>query len=167
MDEYEKFAILISILSIAIATLALGWNIYRDVILKPKLKVRFRISRIIHGEYKSPSKLSISATNFGPGKIKCNGIDMKYTPIWMKILRKGKYATIIHDYNDPYSTKLPCELDVGDTCRLFLPFDKDCFLAEPCTHIGVCDTFDRIHWAPKKDLKKAKKEYYEKFRKNK
>ena len=167
MNEYEKFAVLVSILSIVIATFALGWNIYRDIVLKPRLKVRFSISFILHGSYESPNKLSISATNFGPGKVKCIGIRMKVAPLWRKILRKCKYAIISPDYNDPYSTKLPCELDVGDTCDLFLPFDKNCLLAEPCTHIGINDTFGRIHWAPKKDILNAREKYKKEFGKNK
>ena len=69
----------------------------------------------------------------------------------------------MYDYTNPYSSKLPCELDVGEKRVWPLPFDKDCLLSEAFTHIGICDTFGRIHWAPKKDVAKARKEYREKY----
>jgi len=163
MSDYEKLAILISIFAIATSFLALGWNIYRDVILKPRLKVRLQISFIMHGEYESPTKISIDATNFGPNKIICSSIHAKNAPLWRRVSRKVEYAIIIHDYTDPYSSKLPCELDVGGKCNLFLSFDKDCFLSKPFTHVGIIDTFGRTHWAPKKDVAKLRKEYKERF----
>lgn len=163
MSDYEILTITISIFAIATSFLALGWNIYRDVILKSRLKVRLQISFIMHGEYKSESKISIRATNFGPKKIRCTGINANTSTLLRRILRKVKYAQIIEDYTDPYSTKLPCELDVGHTCQLFLSFNKDCLLGEPFTHVGIMDSFGRTHWAPKKEVAKARKTYKERF----
>ena len=163
MTDYEKFAILISIFAIVVSFLALGWNIYRDIIMKPRLKVRLKISFVKHGEYESESKISIDATNFGPNKIICESIHAKNAPLFKWILRKVEYAYIVHDYNFQYSSKLPCDLDVGRTCNLFLSFDKDCLFAKPFTHIGISDSFGRTHWAPKKDFARAQKKYKEKF----
>jgi len=42
-----EIALLISGFSAGIALLALGWNIYRDIILRPKVKVRLQISEIL------------------------------------------------------------------------------------------------------------------------
>lgn len=166
MSDYEKLAILLSIFAIATSFLALGWNIYRDIILKPRLKVRLKISFIMHGEYESPSKISIDATNFGPNKIICSSIHAKNAPLRRRVSRKVEYAFIIQDYTDPYCSKLPRELDVGETCNLFLSFDKDCFFSKPFTHVGITDSFGRTHWAPKKDIAKAKKMYKERFAQN-
>lgn len=166
MSDYEKIAILLSTFSISISFLVLGWNIYRDVILKPRLKVRLQLSFIKHGEYQSPTRIAITATNFGPNKVISTGIGAKIAPLWKRVLRKVKYVVIIEDYNDPYSSKLPCELDVGRECKLFLSFDKDCFLSEPFTHVYIFDTFGRIHYAPKKDVAKARKEYKRRFSEN-
>lgn len=163
MSAYEKLAILISVFSVFLASLALGWNVYRDVILKPRLKVRMKICFILHGDYESPSKINIDATNFGPRKIKCTSIYAKNSTLLRRIFRRVQYAFIVHDYTDVYSTKLPCELEVGDTCNLFLDFNKGCFLSEPFTHIGISDSFGRTHWAPKKDVRKARREYEERF----
>lgn len=166
MSDYEKIAILLSTFSISISFLVLGWNIYRDVILKPRLKVRLQLSFIKHGEYESPTKIAITATNFGPSKVICTGIGAKIAPLWRRLLRKVKYAQIIYDYTDQYSSKMPCELDVGQECKLFLPFDKDCFLSKPFTHVCIFDTFGRKHHAPKKDVSGVRKEYKRRFSEN-
>lgn len=163
MSDYEKIAIILSIFSISISFLVLGWNIYRDIILKPRLKVRLELSFIKHGDYESPTKISITATNFGPNKIICTGIGAKIAPLWRRFFRKVKYAFIMYDYTDKYSSKIPCELDVGHDCKLFLSFDKNCFLKDPFTHICIFDTFGRKHYAPKRDVYKARKEYINRF----
>jgi len=76
----------ISIGAICIAFLALGWNIYRDVILMPRLIVKFDFRGINH-TIENPSKFFfvnpnemphlpgnylfvLDVTNKGPGKIK-------------------------------------------------------------------------------------------------
>jgi hypothetical protein len=166
MSDYEKLAIIFSSISISISFLVLGWNIYRDVILKPRLKVSLQLSFIMHDDYESPTKISITATNFGPNKIICAGIVAKIAPFWRRLFRKVKYAIIMHDYTDSYSSKLPRELDVGQECQLFLSFNKECFLSDPFTHVGIRDTFGRVHYAPKKDVAKARKEYLGQFAQN-
>ena len=162
--KIEIIAILISCASILIASLSLGWNIYRDIMLKAKLKVKFGVALITHPTYNEPlERLIISATNFGPGKITCTMIFIKSFSLWKKITKKTELALLIHDYTDPLSENLPCELDIGDGKNFMLKFDKDCFLSESCTHIGIQDSFGRIHWAPRKHVKEAQKSYLEKF----
>ena len=91
----ESIAILISIASILVASLSLGWNVYRDVILKAKLRVRFMVGLITHPTFNKPlERLIISATNFGPGKIRCTMIFIKNFSLWKKITRKTKLAVL-------------------------------------------------------------------------
>ena len=162
----DTIAIFIISVSILVASLSLGWNIYRDIILKAKLKVRFMVGLITHPNLKKPlDRLIISATNFGPGKIKCSMIFIKNSSIWKKIFHKTKIAVLIHDYTDPLSANFPCELDIGDCGSFFLKNNEDCFLLEDWTHIGISDSFGRIHWAPKKNIKEAKKAYKKKLEK--
>ncbi len=163
--KIETIAILISCASILIASLSLGWNVYRDIVLKAKLKVRFMIGLITHPTFNEPlERLIISATNFGPGKIKCAMLFIKSSSLWKKITKKTKLAVLIHDYTDPLSGNFPCELDIGDGRDFLLKFDKDCFLSKDWTHIGIKDSFSRIHWAPRKHVKEAQKSYLEKFK---
>lgn len=156
----EIIAIIISCFSITIAALSLGWNIYRDVILKPKLKVSFRIGNIIfEGQKESIEKIMISVTNFGPGAIICSMIYWKNTDIFKQLMHSSTQGVIIHDYENPMSGKLPCKLDVGEKSDYLFPIDKECLLEKGITHIGMMDSFGRIHWAPKKHVKEAMNTY--------
>ena len=68
-------AIIISIFSVLVAAVSLGWNIYRDVILKPKVVVTFAIKNIVgEGRAPSPDYVGISAVNHGPGPVIINTI---------------------------------------------------------------------------------------------
>ena len=163
MDK-ELFAVIISVASIVLASLSLGWNIYRDIVLKAKLKVRFMVGSVTTTVSQKPLlRLIISATNFGPGKIRCTMLFLKNSSLLKKLARKTKYAALIHDYTDQMSGNLPCELEIGEGRDFLLKFEKDCFLSESWTHIGIKDSFGRIHWASKRNVKAARKLYKEQF----
>jgi hypothetical protein len=101
MSPYEKLALILSSSSLGVSVFVLGWNVYRDVVLKARVRVRLQLSFIAHGSYESPTKISIVATNLGPGKIICSGIHAQVAPVWRRLLRKIKYAYIMWDYTDP------------------------------------------------------------------
>lgn len=153
--------LIISIISVAIALFALGWNVYRDVILKPRLKVKFSVGVIVHPiQGASPEKLDVTATNFGPGKISLRGLRLKNK----KFLRTAKYAFLMHAYTDQFSAQFPCDLDVGDMKTFLLHFSERCFLKDPYTHIGIIDSFGRIQWTSRKQFRKVKKTYDMRFK---
>jgi len=160
-----EIAIYISFTALLVSAFALGWNIYRDVILKPRLKVHIQISNIHHGGKMHGPYIAISATNFGPGSIVCNSINIAKKSIvrFLRIRRKNKYAFVVSPYDNPYSTKIPQKIEVGEVIQLFLPMEEGALLSVNPTHVGVVDSFGRAHWASRKSLKKAKKEYYETF----
>jgi hypothetical protein len=54
-------------------------------------------------------------------------------------------------------------LSVGDRLSLYLPHDAKSFLGTDSTHIGVDDSFGRVHFAPRKDLREGKRAYAEAF----
>ncbi len=61
-------AIIVSVISTGIALFSLGWNIYRDIVLKPRLKITFGVRELVTpGSNEKPEFVYISATNFGPG----------------------------------------------------------------------------------------------------
>lgn len=162
--EKGNLSFIISTFSLFVAALALGWNIYRDVILKARIKVDIGVNVLISpGIEGKPKYIVLTITNFGPGDINLSMIQMKYAPLWRRILRKAKYAIIIHDYTNPLSAKLPIKLSAGDRIDLLLPHNGKSFLGEPCTHIGISDYFGRIHWASRKRLAEAKKAFKKDF----
>ena len=155
-------ALVISLFSILIAALSLGWNIYRDIVLKAKVRVRFMLGSITNPALKKPlDRLILSATNFGPGKIRLTGILLKESSFLKRPTNKWKYAILIHDYTAPLSGQLPCDLEVGDGRDFLFKIKTDCFLAHKWTHIGIRDSFGRVHWAPKKHVTEAREAFTE------
>ena len=162
--ENNIIALTLSIISLFIASLSLGWNIYRDIVLKPRVKISFGVKILVHPSIPGrPKYLDITATNFGPRDVNLSMIQMKYSGFWLWLFKKSQYAVIIHDYKNPMSAQLPNNVKVGNKICLLLPYNKDCFLSNPCTHIGISDYYGRIHWAPKKHLKEAKEQYKKDF----
>ena len=157
----EQLAIIISLFSIVLAALSLGWNIYRDIILKPRVKVAVAapITLVQEGNPHSPKYLSIRATNFGPGVTTLSMVYMKKSSWWKRIFKKEDIAVVIHDYNNPLSGQLPHKLEAGEQLCLLFQYDKDCFLREGGSHIGIMDYYSKVHWAPCNEVAKANEQW--------
>lgn len=159
-----EIAIIVSIISAAIAGLSLGWNIYRDVVLKAKIKIDFGVRVIIqHGNPSKPEFVNITATNHGPGLVNLSMVQMKNSSWWRWLFRKEKYAEVIHDYKNPLSGQLPCNLGVGEKLDLLFHYNADCMLKNGWSHIGLSDSFGRIHWAKSKQVKEATRQWKKDF----
>lgn len=124
-----ELAIIISILSAVIASLSLGWNIYRDVVLKAKIIIGLSVSTIVQrGNPKRLEYVIIKATNHGPGSVNLSMVQMMDSSWWKWLLRKKKYASVIHDYTNPLSGQLPHKLEVGEKIDILFPYNADCML---------------------------------------
>ena len=156
----EYYAIIISTISILLAAFSLGWNVYRDLLLKSRLRVSFLFVDIVGGGLpNSIPKISISALNLGPSPIKLDMIHCQTSSLFRRLFRKVKHGIILNPDTD-MSSPLPCKLEVGETATFF--FDNDApFMKDDFTHIGVRDSFGRIHWAPKKYMRLARKQIKE------
>ncbi len=160
----EEVALFVSFFSLTVSALSLGWNIYRDAVQKPRLKLSFGVGTIHHSSLDKPlRKIMLSAVNCGPRPVHCNKIHAANSSWWRRILRKTKHEFIMADYTEPLSGKLPCKLEVGERLHLLLPYTKECMLEEDFTHVGLIDSFGRFHCAPRKDLNEAKKVYRRDF----
>jgi len=142
---------------------ALGWNVYRDVILKPRVKVSVAKATLIMPHGPNTDHLTIKAVNHGPGQVRLNTIRFKRLSLFGRLLKRSQYGVIVHDYENPLSGTLPKMLEVGDTLSFFFPWDRDSFLSSKPTHLGLDDTFGRFHWASKRELKTAYKEWKKAF----
>ncbi len=162
-----ELAILISLFSVLIASISLGWNVYRDVILKPKVVVTVGIKKFI-GELVDSSLpfIGVTATNHGPGSVTLNALELRETLLWKRITKTHKCAVLIHDYKNPYSAKMPKKLEVGDSLSLFVDYNSECFLKESFTQIGINDSFGRTNWASKKSLKEVRGRWLAEFVEN-
>lgn len=161
----------ISITSLCLAIFALGWNFYRDVLLKPRVKGSIQISHIFHGEGKLGPFLSICFVNHGPGQVVLESIYIAQKSM-LRFLgptlsgffkKQTKWAHVMHDYINPYSGKLPHKLEVGEKIDLFFTSEKEAFLSIDPTHVGIRDSFGRYHCVNKKQLNLTKKEFFQDF----
>jgi hypothetical protein len=155
-------ALLVSIISAFISLGVLAWNIYRDVILKPEVKVALQVSVVVE-EGDDPEdrerKVNFIATNYGPGPVTLEGIKSKTR----RFLRKTKWAFLLHDYHDPLSNSFPCKLNVGDKAMFMIPFREGIFLKGYFKKIGIWDSFGRTHWVSKRDIETARETYNNEF----
>jgi hypothetical protein len=157
-------AIVISAISLVVSLTTLGWNIYKEFCLKPRLKVGVAVV-IIGGEAVPggrQSKIVFMAVNHGPGEITITGVTLDPT-------RKEKRSDditsylLVHENNSPFGTPLPATLKVGGEARIIIPYDKDSFLSRRFRRVGLRDSFKRDHWAPAKQLRRAEEEYKKDF----
>jgi hypothetical protein len=159
-------SVAISLLAVVIAGLALGWNIYRDVVLRARVQVSFGVARVVQAGRPlsaSPQFIKISATNHGPGPVKIEMIAGRYAPLWRRLFRRTHYFVIISDFTNPMNKPLPHRLDIGERLDLFLPHDHQSILGTNATDIGVNDSFGRSHFAKRADLRQARRQYAKDF----
>ncbi|MGH9932598.1 MAG: hypothetical protein ACREA9_25625 [Pyrinomonadaceae bacterium] len=164
MKNETIVALAASCLSLVIAAISLGWNIFRDIVLKGRLKVYFGPRVLItHGSDHRPEYLFLSATNHGPGSLKLQSVVLLQTSWWRHLFRRKKHAFLVHDFTNPLSGKLPTKLEVGESIDLLFPYDKDAFLSGDWTRVGITDSFGRTHWATDASVNDACKRWREKF----
>lgn len=163
--DTAQWALLISLTSAAIAGCSLGWNIYRDIVLKPRLRVTVSVISVVTESGMAPDQnIMIKATNFGPGKIKLQSIRMRHSWWSRTVLRRRTHAFVIHDYKNPMSAKLPVSLDVGEEANYIFPFSAKCnFLGNEFTQIGLQDSFGRSHWAASGEVADARARWAKAF----
>ncbi|MFC1335392.1 MAG: hypothetical protein G8D89_02085 [gamma proteobacterium symbiont of Clathrolucina costata] len=148
----SEIAIFVSGISVVIAFFSLLWNVYRDVLLKPKLKVTFGIYHIFEPDIlqdEMPQEMIIEGTNHGPGAMIVTIIHGKRFSFWNYMWNQEKNYFIHQDHCNPNSDILPKKLEVGDRVRLHLPYNKECFLGGDITHIGLTNTLGKTYWAKK------------------
>jgi len=156
----DTLTIVFSVISLAFSVFALGWNFYRDVILKPRLQVLIGVQAIVGQHGVEGTFITLSAVNFGPGVIHLNGIYLKESSVWKRLRRKVKHG-FIRDMvrENPSVWTLPCKLEVADKATFLLRLELSRFLTEAWNYVGLGDTFGRVHWASKCSLAHARKEY--------
>jgi hypothetical protein len=150
-------AVVLSFFALLVSVFSLGWNVYRDVILKARLRVHLGITIPIHPNGKTGEQfLSLSIVNFGPAPVTCEMPIARTKPFFRRLMSETKVATLIHDYTNPMCAKPPFKLGVGEQAQVTFPIHARCFLDEELFRVGIRDSFGRIHWAPKKDVYRAR-----------
>ena len=156
-------ALVLSIVSLVIALVALFWNIYRDLLLRPRSRVTCHISIVDTRSVNLGTFINITLTNLGPGELVLDSIVVKTGGIRERMRNEPRYAVIINDYDNPMNPAMPTTVAVHRRVTQFLPFEQDCFVAQPVKRIGFIDTLNRYHWARHSDVEEVKREYVKEF----
>src|SRR5271166_1163801 len=158
--HHENLTIGLSVFAVGVSLFSLGWNVYRDIILKPRFRVRLRIaeypSDISHQGPPEPwwvgnlngawvPYLELSVVNLGPGLV----------VVGAAVIKVGGLVERVPAEN------LGTRLEKGERVVIMLPNAKECVLDKKPRRIGIRDTFARVRWAPRKDLDQVQREYGE------
>lgn len=160
----ETLPIIISIVSLSVAMLTLGWTIYRDAIQRPKFRTSIGINTIYQaGHDPDGPHIMVEALNLGPLPNRIMSVHA-WKSWWQRKIDPKNSATFIYpDYHHWATTPAATRLEVGDEGRFVFPYDKDCFLKEDFARVGVSDGYGRIHWAPRAQLRRAREQYRKRF----
>ncbi len=168
LDDLLKIApIVISILAFLVSGISLGWNIYRDVILKPRLKIIISNTLAIVGHQSAGNYLAITVANSGPGAIKIKKFTVKIRGKVFSQIPKNTF--LMTDPSNPHSAQLPTVIQVGTDATFYLPWnEKALFSDDPkVVNVGAVDVYDRIHWADGSSFLKTEKIWHKEFGKPK
>ena len=157
-------ALILSSLSIGIALTSLFWNIYKELLLRPRSFVVCGVSNIYHGGKTLGPFIDLRLTNRGPGKLVITNIVFFEGGFFRKLVGLQKMATINYDYENPYNSKLPEEVEQYHSYVQYLNYEKDCFLEQKVTRFGFIDPMNRYHWAKRRYLRKLRCRFEKDFR---
>jgi hypothetical protein len=157
----DQLTLLISLFAVGLSATSLGWNIYRDIILKPRVKVRMSVRGLFAPglpRQEPLMKILVTAVNFGPSDVFCQSVLAKNASPFRRLTRRVENWFIIQE-----SPQLPQKISVGQQIDILIPYERHGPLAKSLTHFGVADSYGRIHWAGRRDLQSALKQYRKDF----
>lgn len=157
-----KFSDFISILALIISGISIFWNIYRDLILKGKIKTRVQVSSLIQVGQPIGTFIDVTGVNYGPGSITCESVFIKNS-LWRRWIKGEKKYGYLFPPTNPFTNKLPKKLEVGEKVTMLFPHEANAFLAQKPTRVGFKDSFGRLHWATRKNINQAIKSYFRDF----
>ena len=112
------FAEILSVISVSLACIAIGWNIYRDVVLKARVRVKFGKVHVGPFEGEFVEKLAVGAVNLGPGKVCLQTIELNSLGPVARFRKNAERAILMSDIPQPYSDTLPKWLEPGEGARI-------------------------------------------------
>src|SRR5260221_6404738 len=143
--HHENLTITISTLALALSFVSLGWKIYRDIILKARLRVRFGVSQRImpDGTVTAPF-LQLAVVNLGLGDTRVVAARVRTRPFFLGWFRKESLSTAIDNFNDPFCAKLPATMAVGEKCTSPDKTDTEIWLTNAVCYRSECCTAFKV-----------------------
>jgi hypothetical protein len=161
-------SLVVSMLSFVVSAFAVGWNVYRDAIRKPRLAVSLSAgwSKDHSGEHpKIVHLLALSVVNRGPGKVKCEYVVFRTRPAWQALFGRRTWAAVPNDPDAYFDGLERLESLIEEADGFKCTFEYDGILDElphpdwGGIQIGVRDSYGQFHWAPKRDLREVQKRW--------
>ncbi|MCE8508583.1 hypothetical protein KBY28_08995 [Ruegeria pomeroyi] len=180
------YALIISLCSLFLALASFIWNIWSKFIFpKPRIRVRVEVvhcdlaSSIIVTEsapgtfpgdwqahHLSYPSIQISATNFGPGKVRLQAAIAAKS---RRFASTAETEGMLNPYNDypndlesagPFSGGLPRDLEVGEVFSAYFPIAEHWFTEEKLMKFGFLDSFGRRHYSTSRDHRSLRQLVY-------
>lgn len=160
----SQIALILSLISLALAGTAIWWNIYSHYYSKPILKVSLQLYHEVDTKFKTKKKyLVLTANNLGPDDVTIGRITLRRFTI--KTILKIKHTSYFFGkgfYKDNIIDS-DITLKKGARHQYFLNYSKTCILGINANQIGVYDHFDRSTWVRLKTYKRLKEKYIKEF----
>ena len=142
----------LGILSCIVAFASFTWSIFKDIFLRPRLRIRGSVSGCIENGTVTDDFLSIKIYNYGPGEITINSLVVK---VRCQHSTKTNWLTIVDGvYKNPLNKGLPMAIQHGNANAVLLELRKAVWLKEHIYKIGVGDNFGKHYWMPSNDVRK-------------
>lgn len=156
------WALAISVISAFVSFAGFVWNVWAKFIYpKPRVQVSFSQMFLIgEGWEDGPETLCMTVSNHGPSDvtIRCAVARKRRRGLFRKpkdIGMLNPYRSYPYDLESdgPFSGGLPKKLGVGEEFSLYFPVSRDWFEKEDLADFGVNDTFNRLHWTSRKNVR--------------
>lgn len=108
--------------------------------------------------------MAVEALNLGPSPNRVGLTFVRKNWLRRRFLDRARGTAMVYpNYKHRAATTASTRLEVGDQANFIFPYDKDCFLKEGFSQIGVADGFGRIHWGSRRDFRKIRKKFQKDF----
>jgi hypothetical protein len=75
--------------------------------------------------------------------------------------REINFLLAAHPHSNKCPSGPPFRLEVAQTAQRTFPIADDCFLDRPVCRVGVRDSFCRVNWAPRRDVRQARRNLHD------
>jgi hypothetical protein len=172
------WALVISICSAVVSAAGFIWNVWSKFIYpKPRVRVSFSFMTMMvpapAGDRSitrsENNALALSATNHGPIEVTLYNVVgavgfrwWKRRPVRIGLLNPiPRFPDYPGQFSDeaagPFAGGLPKKVAVGEQFASYFIPDHEALAKDEIVRVGFTDTFGRYHWAPGRDLIKARK----------
>lgn len=161
--QTADWALVISLFSLVVSAASFIWNVWSKFIYpKPVLRVSFALVQIVGNDLDwVPEVLRLSATNMGPGDITLTHALVKLTGHFGVTTGFGLLSTLedfprhLDHRRGAFGVGFPAKVAVGETYSAYLVPAHQRLARGDYQRIGFTDSFNRNHWAPRRDILEA------------